>query len=205
MDPEAKLSCTCGKVRAIASGVGPNTVNRIVCYCSDCQAFLHQLRRSDLFDAHGGSDIVQLAPASLRIEQGQALIRVLRLSEKGLFRFYASCCNTPFGNCVPFPPFLGIARQTFSFDASGGADAAVGAPRGLVYGQHAVGTPPPGSTKLNPLLIARILLSMLRWRLRGQHKPHPYFDENKQPRYPVITLSSAEREQLRPMCGPRPA
>ena len=36
------------------------TVNRVVCYCDDCQAFLHYLKRADLLDAHGGTDIVQV-------------------------------------------------------------------------------------------------------------------------------------------------
>ena len=57
------LSCSCGEVRGLVTGVSPNTVNRVVCYCDDCQAFLHHLGRADLLDAHGGIDIVQVAPA----------------------------------------------------------------------------------------------------------------------------------------------
>ena len=38
----------------------------MVCYCDDCQAFLHYLGRADLLDALGGTDIVQMAPAACR-------------------------------------------------------------------------------------------------------------------------------------------
>jgi len=46
----------------VVTNISANTVNRVVCYCDDCQAFLHHLARKDLFDAYGGPDIVQIAP-----------------------------------------------------------------------------------------------------------------------------------------------
>src|SRR5206468_7222015 len=99
----------CGQVRGRVKNAGPRTVNRVVCYCDDCQAFLHHLGRADLLDAHGGSDIVQVAPASLAFHQGTDRIVGLRLAPKGLYRWYASCCNTPVGNAVgPAIPFVGI-------------------------------------------------------------------------------------------------
>src|SRR5579863_699680 len=98
MSAEADLRCRCGEVRALVSGASRRTVNRVVCYCDDCQAFAHQLGRADLLDAQGGSDIVQVAPASLRFVQGAHRIVGLRLTPKGLLRWYTNCCNTPIGN-----------------------------------------------------------------------------------------------------------
>jgi hypothetical protein len=46
------------------SNASPTEVNHVVCYCADCQAFIHHLGRSDLLNAHGDTDIVQIAPAS---------------------------------------------------------------------------------------------------------------------------------------------
>lgn len=207
MTREIELSCRCGAVHGVVTDVAPNSINRIVCYCADCQAFIQQLRRSDLLDAHGGSDIVQVAPGRVRIDRGTEHIRGLRLSDKGMFRFYASCCNTPLGNSAgPGIPFLGIARQAFATDAQGGPDAVFGAPRFLVYGKHAIGTPPEGSTKLNPMLFVRVLGAMIGWALRRVHMPNPYFDRaTRKPLYTVVTLSNSERESLRPLCGPRAA
>lgn len=207
MGREVELSCRCGAVHGRATNIEPSTVNRIVCYCRDCQAFLHQLKREDLLDAHGGSDIVQLPPAAVSFDRGQEQIRGLRLSEKGLFRFYASCCNTPLGNAAtPVLPFLGMPAQVFSAADAGGLDSLLGAPRGLVYGQHAVGTPPAGSTALQPALIARLVFAMAKWGLRGLGKPSPFFDsQTRQPLFPLVTLSTGERDALRPLCGPRPA
>jgi hypothetical protein len=63
-----ELSCRCGTVRGRVAEASPSSVNRIVCYCVDCQAFAHHLRRADVLDAHGGSDIVQVAPARLTFQ-----------------------------------------------------------------------------------------------------------------------------------------
>jgi hypothetical protein len=207
MSREVELSCRCGAVHGRVVDVAPTTVNRIVCYCADCQAYVHQLHRSDVLDAHGGSDIVQLAPAAVSFDRGSEQIRGLRLSEKGLHRFYASCCNTPLANTVgPALPFVGMVAQTFVVEGLGGLDAVVGEPRGRVYGQHAVGTPPAGSTSINVPLIARLVWSMLKWRVRGQGTPNPFFDsQTRKPLFPIVTLSLAERDALRPLCGPRTA
>ena len=75
----AELRCSCGQVRGHVADPSPRTVNRVVCYCADCQAFAHRLGRADLLNAQGGSDIVQVAPAALTFVQGQDRITGLRL------------------------------------------------------------------------------------------------------------------------------
>jgi hypothetical protein len=184
------------------TNASPRTVNRVVCYCDDCQAFAHHLGRADLLDAHGGSDIVQVAPASLVFDRGQDSIVGVRLTPKGLYRFHTSCCRTPLGNTVgPAIPFVGIVAR--AFDAP---DAAFGPPCGAILGKFAVGTPPEGSTRLSPRLLARVMRLVLGWKLTGKTWPHPFFDRaTRAPSRPLTTLSAAEREALRPLCGPRPA
>lgn len=202
MNPTIELRCRCGSVEGRLEDAAPATVNRVVCYCRDCQAFLHRLGRTDLFDAHGGSDIVQVAPARLGFTRGADRITGLRLGPKGLFRWYASCCNTPLGNMVsPGIPFVGIIAQAFR-----APDDAFGRPVAGIYGQFAVGEPPPGTTGLNLGLLARAVRMVLGWKLGGKAWPHPFFDRaTRAPRYPVTVLSPDEREALRPLCGPRPA
>ena len=201
MNRDAKLHCRCGEVQGHVKDASPGTVNRIVCYCDDCQAFLHHLGRADLLDAHGGTNIVQVAPASLTFERGTERIAGLRLTPKGLYRWYASCCKTPLGNTLsPAIPFVGVVAQAFE-----NPDATFGAPIGAILGKFAIGTPPAGSTKLNPRLLARALRMVIGWRLRGRAWPHPFFDRaTRAPSHPLTILSRSEREALRPRCGPRP-
>jgi hypothetical protein len=201
MSDTARLHCRCGKVSGRVTDASPQAVNRVVCYCDDCQAFLHYLGRADLLDAHGGTDIVQAAPACVAFDRGAEHIAGLRLTPKGLYRWYAACCNTPLGNTLsPAIPFVGIVAQAFE-----DADRSFGKPSGAILGKFAVGTPPAGSTRLNLPLLARALSRILGWRLRGKAWPHPFFDrESGRPTPQVTILTSDERQALRPLCGPRP-
>jgi hypothetical protein len=204
MGEPIELRCRCGEVRGTATDLSPRTVNRVVCYCDDCQAFAHQLGRTDLLNAKGGSDIVQLAPAALSFTQGQHHIVGLRLRPNGLYRWHTSCCNTPVGNTLtPTIPFVGLLASTFDTPR---LDDAVGAPSGEIFGKYAVGEPPSGSTRLNLPLLLRAIGKMLGWRFRGRTWPHPFFSrETGAPLYAVTVLSKEQRDALRSLCGPRPS
>ena len=202
MSDSCTVRCRCGKVGGLLSDASRGTVNRVVCYCDDCQAFMHHLGRADGLDAHGGSDIVQVAPASLSFTEGREHIVGMRLSPKGLLRFHTSCCQTPIGNMVsPSIPFVGVSAGSVV-----DADARIGAPIGAILGRFAVGGAPPGSTGLNAPLLARAARKVLGWKLRGRAWPHPFFDKGAtSPRYPVTVITKAEREALRRLCGPTPS
>ncbi|CAN7564748.1 DUF6151 family protein [Bradyrhizobium sp. LjRoot220] len=205
MGIQAELRCRCGEVVGVVTDASRQTVNRIVCYCDDCQAFAHQLGRADLLDAHGGSDIVQVAPASLSFAKGQGRIAGLRLTPKGLYRWHTTCCNTPVGNTMgPAIPFVGIVAQAFDTGTQR-ADQLFGAPVGAIMGKYAIGEPPAGSTGLNLPLLLRAIAKVLGWRLRGRTWPHPFFKPKaREPVYPVSVLSPARREALRQHGGPHP-
>jgi hypothetical protein len=205
MAKDVGVRCRCGEVAGVVANASPQKVNRVVCYCDDCQAFLHQLGRADLLNAQGGTDIVQVAPASLTFTKGRDRIAGLRLTPKGLFRWYATCCNTPVGNTLgPAIPFVGIVAQSFD----GGAErsqAVFGAPLGAILGKHAIGQPPAGSTGINLLLLLRAITKVLGWRLRGRAWPHPFFQlKTREPIYPLKVLPNEQREALRAYCGPQP-
>jgi len=201
MTRDAELACRCGTVRGRVAGASPRTVNRLVCYCDDCQAFLHRLGRADLLDEHGGTDIVQVAPASLTFMTGTERIACLRLTPKGLYRWFADCCRTPLGNTVgPAIPFVGIVARAFPR-----ADDAFGKPIGGIYGRYAVGAAPGVSAGLGARIIVRALRKVLGWRLGGKAWPHPFFDRaTGLPVRAPIVLSPDDRHALRPLCGPRP-
>lgn len=206
MARDVQVSCRCGEVVGLVTNASPQKVNRVVCYCDDCQAFAHQLGRADLLNAQGGSDIVQVAPASLTFIKGQDRIAGLRLSPKGLFRWHTTCCNTPVGNTLgPAIPFVGLTAQTFE----GGmrtADAVFGPPIGAILGKYAIGKAPAGSTGINLTVLLRAITRVLGWRLRGRAWPHPFFQlKTREPIYPLRVLSQEQREALRPLCGPKPS
>ncbi|MEO8183926.1 MAG: DUF6151 family protein [Deltaproteobacteria bacterium] len=206
MSQTIELRCRCGQVEGSVSKASPQTVTRVLCYCDDCQAFLHYLGRSELLDAHGGTDIIQIAPAHLVFRSGADQILGIRLSPKGMYRWYSGCCKTPLGNCMgPAIPFVGIVAQVFQQQEQR-RDDTFGKSLGGILGKFAIGTPPPGSTSLNLGLLFRAIRSVLGWRLSGKTWPHPFFArETRAPAYPLTTLSSAERDALRPLCGPHPA
>ena len=197
--------CRCGEVRGFVAEASPQRVNRVGCYCDDCQAFAHWLGRADLLDAKGRSDIVQVAPSRFAFVQGQDRVRGVRLSPKGLYRWYASCCNTPVGNTfTPAIPFVGIPAAAFDQDGPQ-ADTAFGPPTGAVMGKFAIGEAPPGTAGIQLPLLLRVIARVLGWRLGGKVWPHPFFTRgNDVPVYPFDVLSREEREALRPLCGPHP-
>jgi hypothetical protein len=212
MIQDVELSCRCGEVHGWVKGVSPSTVNRAVCYCDDCQAFLHHLGRAELLDAKGGTDVVQVAPRALSFDKGTERIVGLRLSPKGLYRWYASCCNTPLGNTfTPAMPFVGIPPEALRGPAAEAAaeqqrrEQLFGKVRGEVFGQFAIGGTPPGSIKPSLRLMAHLMRLIVGWKLLGKAWPHPFFDrQSGAPSRPVTVLSQQEREALRAKCGPRP-
>lgn len=203
MTPIAELSCRCGKVVGRVTNATPNAVNRAVCYCDDCQAALHHLGRADLLNEHGGTDVVQVAPASLTFQRGNELIVGLRLTPKGLYRWHASCCNTPVGNTLgPGLPFVGIVAQAFETGTTN-ADRIFGPPLGGSFGKFATGNPPKQLTRLTARLVVHAVRLVLGWKFGGGTWPHPFFDrETRAPTHPIKILSTGEREALRPLCGP---
>jgi len=207
MSQDVELGCRCGEVHGWVRGVSPSTVNRAICYCVDCQAFLHYLGRAELLDAHGGTDLVQVAPRAVTFDRGGERIVGLRLATKGLHRWYSSCCKTPLGTTPkPSLPFVAMAPEVLRGASDvRRRDELFGKVRGAVFGQHATGGAPDGSTRPQLRLIAHTLRLMLGWKLRGHTWPHPFFDHiTRTPSRPVTTLSPDEREALRAMCGPSP-
>jgi hypothetical protein len=204
MEQEVELGCRCGQVHGWVRGVSPSTVNRVFCYCDDCQAYLHFLERADLLDLHGGTDVVQVAPGNVAFDRGTERIVGLRLTPKGLHRWYASCCKTPLGNTLtPSLPFIGMPLEVLRGAADANRrDELFGKVRGAAFVKFAMGDVPTASIRTH-LLLVRFLAMVLGWKLRGKSWPHPFFDRaTGTPSHPVATLSQAEREALRPKCGP---
>jgi hypothetical protein len=167
------LQCRCGTLKGIVEN--PRSGNRVICYCKDCQAFAHYLGRAqDVLDERGGSDVIQILPKNITFIRGLEALACLRLTEKGLLRWYTRCCNTPIGNTLTTPKmsFVGLLRSCVEA-ADRPLDDAFGAVRGWVNTQSARGNPKPRQV-VGPT-IGWFIKQVLRARFNGDYKHTPFF------------------------------
>jgi hypothetical protein len=182
MPTDVPLRCACGALRGVARGLSPERGNRLVCYCDDCQSFAYFLGRAEeILDIHGGTDIFQMSPARIEFTEGVSNLACVRLTPRGLMRWYASCCNTPVGNTIASgrAPFLGSIHSCMDHAGNGRTrDAVLGPSRGGVNGRFARGerTDVDAHDKAPLSMGLRLLTMMLRFRLGGDHKRSPFFD-----------------------------
>lgn len=178
-----RLKCSCGAVAGVAVNITPDTGNRAVCCCDDCQAFAKHLGRDDdILDEFGGTDIYQTSQSQVAIDTGAEYLRCVRLTSKGLLRWYADCCKTPIGNTISAGmPLIGLIHNFMHIEGDRGS--VLGPVRAFVQTKHAHGKPTyPHSAEKFPLGIAlRIIGKMLLWKLRGMHRPSAFFDEHGNP------------------------
>lgn len=87
--------------------------SRAICSCGDCQAYARILKSDrEILDSQGGTEIIALYPNQIHLDSGIENLKCLRLSEKGLFRWYAGCCHTPIANSPgPGMPFAGVVHN----------------------------------------------------------------------------------------------
>jgi hypothetical protein len=177
---DVAIRCRCGALRGTLHQGASSPGFRVVCYCDDCQAFARFLGDEDsVLDANGGTDILQLSPARLRLAEGADRLACARVTAKGPYRWYTSCCRTPIGNTLPTAriPFLGLINACV--DTGGRSlDEVLGPVSARVMAKFAVGRLPTRDAQeaFSIAHVLRLLVSMLRWRLRGDHKRSPFFD-----------------------------
>ncbi|MBA85405.1 DUF6151 family protein [Thalassobius sp. S69A] len=129
-----ELGCKCGQVRIALDAAGARAATRLRCYCKDCQAAARHLGYD--LPGHAGTELIQTTPDHLRIVQGQENLEILRLSPKGLCRWYATCCGTPMMNSLPKRglPFAGLVVHEGEQDA---VQRSVGKLRGHAFTKYA--------------------------------------------------------------------
>ena len=190
------LRCRCGSLKGHVSF--PEKVNRGVCYCKDCQAYAHFLGKpGDILDELGGTDVVATLPKYVTFTQGLESLACMSLTENGLLRWYASCCNTPIGNTqrnFEFS-FVGLVHTCLE-DPARTLESSFGPVRMRVNTKHAKGQPKsmPMSTVAAML---RFMSSLARARLNGSYKCTPFFDPDRGT--PVVApkiLNANERDRV---------
>lgn len=168
------LQCQCGTLKGLVDN--PRSANRGICYCRDCQAFAHFLGRvDDVLDERGGTSVIQILPKNLKFTQGIETLACMRLTEKGLLRWYAGCCNTPVGNTLATPKvsFIGLVHNCLD-NRGQPLDDSFGPVRAWVNTNGAKGEPKPKVAGMGSTMWWFVTM-VLRARLNGDYKHNPLF------------------------------
>ena len=183
------VRCNCGAIRGQLEGAGIH--NRITCYCTDCRAFARFLGKApDVLDEQGGTEILQVAQSRLRFVQGDDRLAAIRLSDKGMVRWYASCCGTPIGNTMlnPKMSFIGLIHTCLDraqMNEDFGTDVA------LSNVDTALGNPKPKQRGLLGV-VARFMWIVVTSRVSGRYRKSPLFSGSGLPRVePKILTAEA--------------
>lgn len=203
------LACRCGTVRGFVHA--PERANRGLCYCRDCQAYAHfldgakPLLDKNILDAAGGTQIVATQPCYLEFTQGFDALACMSLTEKGLLRWYAGCCNTPIGNTPRDNKvaYVGLvhnclvtaSQATMPQQVSEQLEQVFG-PVGVVLNTKSATAPVESTPVKNTVAILRLIKSLMLARLTKSYLTNPLFDASGAPAKPVRVLSTAERERM---------
>ncbi len=189
-----RFQCQCAKV--VGEVADTRSAIHAICYCRDCQAYAHHLGQADAaLDALAGTEVVGTHARNVSFSSGIDQLACLSLSEGGLLRWYARCCNTPLANTGRDwrMPYVGLVHLCLR---AGGAPLA---PAFVPVQMHletasAKGTPPrTGWSQLRALLgfMPRIAAA----RCTGSYRLTPFFTAAGAPVVAVHVLSAAERER----------
>jgi hypothetical protein len=187
-------------VRGVVRDITPKSSSHIVCYCVDCQAYARFLGRDGLLDAHGGTTVFLASPADLTFNQGLDQLACVRLSEKGMFRWYTKCCRTPVSNLTGSALMAMITMPDAFVDPSNAGptpEQLLGKPVGIKGSSAPGGTPEGVHPGLPAGPIAAMLWRVLGAKLAGKDKPSPFLDpQTQRPRAQAQVLAKAERAAL---------
>jgi len=190
------LQCQCGTLKGFVDD--PQRANRAVCYCNDCQAFAHFLGKSDeILDELGGSEVIQVLPRNVTFTQGTEALACMRLTGKGLLRWYAGCCNTPIGNTLDnFKiSFIGLVHTCLETSGRPIEDS-FGPVRVWVNTKGAKGNPKPKTVGIGTTIVW-FLTNVAKSRIDGSYKQTPLFlADTGAPIVPPRVLSAEERARV---------
>lgn len=190
------LQCECGTVRGQIEHA--ERANRGLCYCTDCQAYAHFLERASIvLDAQGGSQVVATQPRFVHFTAGIDAIACMSLSERGLLRWYASCCNTPIGNTPRDRKvaYVGLLHNCLVAQPAQ-LESAFGPVNVVLNTQSAKGEVQAATPLRNAKAIVRLGTTLLRARWSGTYRSNPFFTAEGVPIKPARVLTRAEREVL---------
>lgn len=191
------ISCRCGAFKATLKNVSPRSGSHVQCHCKDCQAGAHALQATDTLLPRGGTDIYQTIPSNLDLTAGTQNLACLRLSPKGLVRWYASCCDTPLFNSLGSQKlaFLGVLVPALQGEKT---QKAVGRVIAVAHTASASAGASPlkeyGFNRAGFNIVARHVSALMQ----GKGKASPLFDETGNLVVEPRVLSKQERKAATP-------
>lgn len=190
-----RLRCRCGTLQGEVDA--RHVAARAICYCKDCQAFARFLKSEDrVLDPSGGTEVEATLPAAVRFTQGLEHLACMSLSPKGIYRWYAACCNTPVGNTPrnPKAAYVGLVRTCLDA-APEELDRQLG--RSHITANLASAYGPVRATPVGTVLaVAKIGGMLVKARLDGSWRRNPFFDASGAPVRPPKVLTLEERTAL---------
>jgi len=186
------LQCRCGTIKGHVSR--PELASRVVCYCGSCQAFAYFLGSpADILDSEGGSDVIQVLPKNVTFTQGVDALACLRLTNKGLLRWYAGCCKTPIGNTLDSAKLSFVGLLHSCLDGSGASIGnSFGEVRARVNTQGALGLQKPKTAGLGRV-VWWFVTNVLKARVNGSYRQTPFFfADTGKPRVSPHVLTAEE-------------
>ena len=196
---DVSINCRCGAVKGVLHDISPSKGSHCVCYCKDCQAFAHFLHRADtMLNDQGGTEIFQTLPSRVSFAEGADNLACVQVTEGGIYRWYADCCNTAIGNTANSDklPFVGLISNVLGADlAPADRLAALGPVRFAVHTKAAHGPVDKTGQKGAAFAIARAIGRMLHARWTGNMQHNPFFPDGAPAAHPV-PLTSDERKAI---------
>ncbi|MBO9479070.1 hypothetical protein J7382_16095 [Shimia sp. R11_0] len=189
------LKCKCGAFEAVLNDVSPRTGSHIHCHCQDCQTAARVLGAEEQLLPRAGSDIFHTTPAQLTLTKGQEHLACLRLSPRGLMRWYAGCCNTPMFATMAHTKlaFMGVWVPSMAPPPETKLAKVIGKVIAVVRTQDA----PMGSPSLKEYGFNRagfhVLARHVSALLQGRARQTPLFDAEGAPIVKPRVLSKEER------------
>jgi hypothetical protein len=187
------IRCECSSFTAKMNNLAEATPGLIVCYCRDCQAYLKKLSRTDLLDRNGGTEILPVYPRNIEFVTGSEYLKCNLLSERGLHRWSAKCCNTPIANTKSGFPWAGIISHCLKLsekENESTLDNELGPIRCRVMAKYALRKPKNASQKIHirdfAILLPFIFLGFIK--MKQKHSPF-YLESSKDPLSSPIKLT----------------
>lgn len=190
------LQCRCGKLRGALAH--PERASRGVCYCKDCQAYGHFLKDTPgVLDGLGGTEVYAVSPRDVSFTEGVEHLTCMSLTDKGLLRWYSSCCQTPIGNTVRDWKVAHVGLVRMCLEGPGvDLDQTFGPVKMRVNTGGAKGKVdvPVWSTTAS---IASFVFNLARRRLDGSYRQGPFFDADGRPIVSPRVLTAEELAAVR--------
>lgn len=181
------FNCRCGTVQGHVEFPSPASGNHCYCHCPDCRAAALHFGSPD--PVATGVHIWQTRLDRVHFTSGLDRVARFQLGPKGIYRWYARCCDTQLTSSFHNPrlPIGGFLADRLESTET----------LGPVVGHFFIAKPGGGYRHRGLLKLGpRFLRMVLSANLTGRWRESPFFDADGQPVGPSRILTREERAAL---------